>query len=33
MERLLVLKLDAVDCEAEACVNGVPLARVNAARQ
>ena len=33
MERLLVLKLDAVDCEAEAYVNGVPLARVNAARQ
>jgi len=32
MERLLVLKLDAVDCEAEACLNGVPLARVNAAR-
>lgn len=32
MERLLVIKLDAVDCEAEACLNGVPLARVNAAR-
>lgn len=32
MERLLVLKVDAVDCEAEAFVNGVPLARVNAAR-
>jgi hypothetical protein len=32
MERLLVLKLDAVDCEAEASLNGVPLARVNAAR-
>jgi len=31
MERLLVLKVDAVDCEAEAFVNGVPLARVNAA--
>ena len=31
MERLLVLKLDAVDCEAEASLNGVPLARVNAA--
>ena len=32
MERLLVLKLDAVDCEAEASLNGVPLARVHAAR-
>ena len=32
MERLLVLKLDAVDCDAEACLNGVPVARVNAAR-
>ena len=32
MERLLVLKLDAVDCEAEASLNGVPLARVDAAR-
>jgi hypothetical protein len=32
MERLLVLKVDAVDCEAEAFVNGVPLARVNPAR-
>lgn len=32
MERLLVLKVDAMDCEAEAFVNGVPLARVNAAR-
>jgi hypothetical protein len=32
MERLLVLKADAVDCEAEAFVNGVPLARVDAAR-
>jgi hypothetical protein len=32
MERLLVLKVDAVDCEAEAFVNGVPLARVDAAR-
>jgi hypothetical protein len=32
MERLLVLKVDALDCEAEAFVNGVPLARVNAAR-
>ena len=32
MERLLVIKLDAVDCEAEARLNGVALARVNAAR-
>ena len=32
MERLLVLKLDAQDCEAEASLNGVPLARVDAAR-
>jgi hypothetical protein len=32
MERLLVIKLDGVDCEAEALLNGVPLARVNAAR-
>ena len=33
MERLLVLKLDAFGCEAEAWLNGVPLARVNAARE
>jgi hypothetical protein len=32
MERLLVLKVDAMDYEAEAFVNGVPLARVGAAR-
>jgi hypothetical protein len=32
MERLLVLKVDALDCDAEAFVNGVPLVRVNAAR-
>jgi len=32
MDRLLALKLDAVGCEAEALLNGVPLARVNAAR-
>ena len=32
MDRLLVLKLDAQDCEAEAWLNGVPLARVDAAR-
>lgn len=32
MERLLVLKLDAQGCEAEAWLNGIPLARVNAAR-
>jgi len=32
MERLLVLKLDAQDCEAEARLNGIPLARVNSAR-
>jgi hypothetical protein len=32
MERLLVVKLDAVDCEAEVRLNGIPLARVAAAR-
>jgi hypothetical protein len=32
IERLLVLKLDAVDCAAEACLNGVPIARADAAR-
>ncbi len=32
MERLLVLRLEAVACSAEALLNGVPLARVDAAR-
>ena len=32
MERLLVIKLDALDSEAEVRLNGIPLARVNAAR-
>jgi hypothetical protein len=32
MDRLLTVKLDAIGCEAEALINGVPLARVNAAR-
>jgi hypothetical protein len=32
MERLLVLKVDAADCDAEAFVNGVPLVRVSPAR-
>jgi len=32
MERLLVLRLEAVGCSAEALLNGVPLARVDAAR-
>ena len=32
MERLLVVKLDATDCEAEVLLNGIPLARVSAAR-
>jgi hypothetical protein len=32
MDRLLTLKLDVVGCEAEALLNGVPLARANAAR-
>jgi hypothetical protein len=30
IERLLVLKLDAVECEAEACLNGMPIARAHA---
>lgn len=29
IERLLVLKLDAVECEAEACLNGMPIARAH----
>lgn len=33
MERLLVIKLEAQGCEAEAILNGVPLARANAARE
>ncbi|QHJ00975.1 hypothetical protein GT347_25090 [Xylophilus rhododendri] len=32
MERLLVIKLDAVGCEAEAWINGIAVARVDAAR-
>ena len=32
MERLLVLRLEAVGCHAEAVFNGVPLARVSAAQ-
>ena len=32
MERLLILKLDAAGCEAEALINGVAVARVDAAR-
>ena len=32
MERLLVLRLEAVGCTAEALLNGVPLGRVDAAR-
>jgi hypothetical protein len=32
MERLLVLRLEAVGCSAEALLNGLPLARVDAAR-
>jgi len=32
MDRLLTLKLDAIGCEAEAWLNGVPLARAHAAR-
>lgn len=32
MERLLVVKLDARDCEAELWLNGVPVARADAAR-
>lgn len=33
MERLLVLRLEAVGCHAEAVLNGVPLARVGGGRQ
>jgi hypothetical protein len=33
MERLLVLRLEALGCEAEALLNGVPVARVGAGRQ
>jgi hypothetical protein len=32
IDRLLVLRLDAVDCAAEAFLNGVPIARADAAR-
>ena len=32
MERLLVLELDAVECEAEACLNGMPIARAHPAQ-
>lgn len=32
MERLLVVKLEAVDCEAEVLLNGIPLGRADAAR-
>jgi len=32
MNRILILKLEAVGCEAEALFNGVPIARVHAAR-
>ena len=32
MERLLVLRLEALGCEAEALLNGVPLARVGGGR-
>jgi len=32
MERLLTLKLDAIGCEAEALLNGIPIARADAAR-
>jgi hypothetical protein len=31
-ERLLVLKLDVVDCDAEAWLNGIPVARADAGR-
>lgn len=33
MDRLLVLRLEAVGCDAEALLNGVPLARVGSTRQ
>lgn len=32
IDRLLVLRLDVVDCEAEVLMNGMPIARANAAR-
>lgn len=32
MDRLLVVKLSVVDCEAEVLLNGIPLGRANAAR-
>jgi hypothetical protein len=32
MERLLVVRLDVTDCEAEVILNGIPLARASAAR-
>ena len=32
MERLLVAKLEVHDCEAELRLNGIPLARADAAR-
>lgn len=32
MDRLLVIKLDTLDCEAELWFNGIPLARADAAR-
>lgn len=32
MERLLVAKLDTLDCDAELWLNGIPLARADAAR-
>ena len=32
IDRLLVLKLDAIDCEAEALLNGIPVARASPAR-
>jgi hypothetical protein len=32
IDRLLVLRLDVVDCEAEVLMNGVPIVRANAAR-
>jgi hypothetical protein len=32
IDRLLVLRLDVLDCEAEVLMNGVPIVRANAAR-
>jgi hypothetical protein len=32
MERLLVIKLDALDCDAEARINGIPVARAHPGR-